>query len=164
MTELISRENKIDIQVFAAKVNESVSEIKSSVSRLESKFKDLLNSIDNKFDIWKLDAISKMQYSSDSLLVENSDNIVVSKSEHDLLVKQINAQENEISLLQNELSDKNNAIDKLMKERKEIGLEKLPKYETEISTLQSLISNLELQINTLKGGIRKLSVSGRNWD
>ena len=164
MTELISRENKIDIQVFATKVNESMSEIKSSVSRLESKFKDVLNSIDNKFDIWKLDAISKMQYSSDSLVVENSDNIVVSKSEHDLLLKQINAQENEISLLQNELSDKNNAIDKLMKEKKEIGLEKLPKYETEISTLQSLISNLELQINTLNGQNNLLVISNNDKD
>ena len=43
--------DKTDIQSFTTKVDSSVSEIKSSVSRLESKFKDLLVSIDSKFEV-----------------------------------------------------------------------------------------------------------------
>ena len=155
MAEISCNKDKIDIQSFTTKVDSSVSEMKSSVSRLESKFTELLHSIDNKFEVWKLDAINKIQNSTQNIFPDdNNDNILVSRSEHEFLLKQIKAQESEISLLQSELNDKINTIDKVKNDvivrseelikknngidtlTRELDSEKLAcnKYNTEIST------------------------------
>ena len=181
IAEISCKNDNINIQSFTTKVDSSVSEIKSSVSRLE--FKALLVSIDSKFEVWKLDAINKIQGSSERFISDdNNDNILVSKCEHEFILKQIKAQENDISLLQSELNDKNNIINKVQNDAlvlsekmikknngidiltKELDSEKLAcnKYNTEISTLKSSISNLELQINALNGQNNLLVISNND--
>ena len=129
----------------------------------ENTIPSLLVSIDSTFEVWKLDAINKIGSSERFISDDNKDNILVSKCEHEFILKQIKAQENEISLLQSELNDKNNIINKVQNDAlvlsekvikknngidiltKELVSEKLAcnKYNTEISTLKSSISNLE---------------------
>ena len=60
LSEISNAKEKIDLNAFTAKVNEMVTEAKSSVLRLENKFQNLENSIDNKLETWKLEAINKI--------------------------------------------------------------------------------------------------------
>ena len=94
-----------------------VSESKTSVIRLENKFKELLSSIDDKFSTWKLEAISKIH----SLNIAEPGEPEITKAEYELVANQNQAKENEISILQGELMDKSKVITNLSKENKRLS-------------------------------------------
>ena len=111
----------------------------------------MLKSIDNKFKIQKLEAISIFQTPGYSPNPDDS-NIVVSKSEHDFPAMQSKTQENEIRWLQEELSSNNNSTDKLRKEVKNILHEVNKKANyiwLKILNLKTLFTRYKAEINNL---------------
>ena len=94
LNEINLKNDKIDFPSFTSQVNAMLGETRNVVCRLENKYKELVESIETKFDIWKLEAISKI--SSRNIPDTESAN----KCDCENLTKKWIAQENEISLLQ----------------------------------------------------------------
>ena len=102
--------------MYTEQIKDMVSEAKTSVTRLENKFQDLITSIDSKFETWKLDALSKMH----GYAANNSDETYIEQSDYDFLIKDNHAKENEISILQGELTVKNKAMGRMENETKRL--------------------------------------------
>ena len=80
--------DKVDVRSFTSDINDKYRGVEILVSRLEQKFSDLEESIGNKFEKLKLDARSD----ASRTLEDNSGRVAY-------MEKQINVQENEVSLL-----------------------------------------------------------------
>ena len=175
LNEINLKNDKIDFPSFTSQVSVMLGETKNAVCRLENKYKELVESIETKFNIWKLEAISKI---SNGI---NPDTNIINKCDCENLTKKCEAQENEISLLQAELTAKNKSIVGLQKEitvltceaknhsgvmLKEIDEVKRERAlnEEKISSLQTAIAKLQLQINTLNGQNNILAISIRDKD
>ena len=111
MTNIESNSEKIDLQTFTTNINDKVVGVEGSMSRLENKFLELEKSLENKYDIWKSEALC--QISSDSMDNGSRNEFNVIKAEHEFVLKQNKSLENHISLLHGELNEQNKSIDKL---------------------------------------------------
>ena len=151
--------------MYTEQIRDMVSEAKTSVARLENKFQDLITSIDSKFETWKLEAISKIHgYAANA-----PDETNIKQADYDFLTKDNHAKENEISILQGELTNKNKAMGRMENETKrlsddidrlkmhistlnnnlEMAKREHPIYDTEVSSLKANISKLKHEIDAV---------------
>ena len=144
---------------------------------MQEKFSLLLQSIDSKFESWKSESLNIIVDHSPS----NVEHTTLEK-ESELLRRKNDAQENEISLLQQELSEKNKMIQSLEKEKLstreginsknsiitqlnnsiELEKKKSSHSETQIGNSLHRIKNFELQLCTLQAENNVLSISNQD--
>lgn len=142
-------------------------DIEKYVTRLEEKFTGMISSMEKKVDHWKQDALEKIT-SMGSIPIDLSDS---------LLQKKVIAQENEIELLQGEMSNKQKLLENVTKdninmkvELNKIGcqLEMLntAKFDLNVENdkLHTRIKELNLRIATLDGQNNLLVISSGDKD
>ena len=170
ISSISSTVEKIDLSIFVKNNDEKVKGIENSVCRLEQKFKDFEVSIFDKLEVPKTKPIDT--------------DVPALQIKIDFLEKQIKAQENEIHLLQSDLSDKNKEIEKAEKRYKSISEELGNKTNSinslttknalehqhvsnvlsDVERLQSHVNSLNLQITTLQGQNNILAISEKDKD
>lgn len=109
---------KVDIPSFSEKIDIKYNNIEKTISRLENKYLEMEKSIDLKFQVWKLEAINKI--SSDCAEVSSNNN---NSGMTQILNEKITAQDNQLDLLQSELSAKNKSIEQLSEQVKKVQIE-----------------------------------------